>query len=765
MKKPSVFLFILRLFFYLSVTGLIVFHPGISVSFDRIGLLQWFVIIPLEAVIAFLPEKVIKLKRKLITALVFLFLMSVMAGGFGPGAFQPFIAGFLSFTLTFLLFQYPEWGKLSILEPFFLAWVCLRLLALSRSGEDIAGESAALTQFILVWTAVVFLLHSAVIYFCLYPKSSRGAKKEGALFFAGALAALLLVLVALPADFVRNTIINNMLSERIPEEIKSDSDRGIPKDASGRRRNRTGKDGQKLRGVSENDWPTRRGRGGGKSDNRQYMVMVVASEYEPVYMGDTFRGRLDPVEGFLVSFDEPLNQVASQRLFVTWYDNEWNFDMDREFKEVVSLSTLPQKYLPYRPYSIDPTILSEDSGPLRYIHQVVSNVNTEDSLKLVHQPSRRFSDFEKRVLAPYFEINLEEDDQKAFNEYLNGALENWKNNREIYIQANPYLSYIFSDEPETEAEAKNEYLEKILAILVSFTEFQYNLNDSIDADIDELIEFLFTLKEGDCVYFSNSLALLGRLCGIPSRVVTGYFAAENQQTPAHLQGLAALQRQIPFLQQFRFDDLYMVTNLHAHSWTQFYIPGYGWLDFEGTSFAIPPVGSGDYNTWDVVIPLFDDNKVFSNVRKFPWRMVLKTAGFLAAFALVFAYALRYGRELFLHYGAHKGGRAGARSLYLLLLARLAADGKPIKPASKTAIEYSELFPGYGDNGAQNDSPFKAFASVYSELRWREFNDAAQSDEKFQMLKQEYSNILNLTRQKGIHRFVIRIFSLRGLSYL
>ena len=782
MKKQPLFLFLLRLFFYFSVILLIPAHPGISISFDRIGILQWFVIIPIQAIIAFLPEGkpltsglTFNLRNRYVYAVVIPLLLSIWAGGFGSGALPPFFAGLLSFTLTFLLFHHPRWAKPAALEPFFLAWVCLRLLALSRSGEEIAGQSVALTRFILVWIAVVFLLHCVVVYFCLYPRSSGGAWNEGAAFLLAAAALLVVVLAVLPPDFIRNTIIDNLLSERMPERIRDDSERGMPKDADSRREGRRtlprSGEGQQpgLRGISEYNWQNRTGRdrrgNGNSQDNRQYMVMIVASEREPVYMGNSFRGQLDSAEGFLMSHDEPLNVLSSQRFFVTWFNNEPDFDIGRERQEVFSLSTLPQKYLPWRPVSIDPTILSENSGPLRYIHQVVSNTHSGDPLLLVNTFSRNFSDFEKTILAPYFEIPLEEDDMKNFTGWLNEVLELWQDNREAIVKSDRYLWEIFSGR-EKNLEPVNDHLEKILAILTGFSEYQYNLSYSDDYSIASLKEFLLESKDGDCVEFSNTLALLGRLAGIPSRVVTGYLAAEGLQTVAHLRGIAALREKIPVLREFPFDNLYMVTNLHSHSWTQFYIPDYGWLDFEATAFALPPLGNGDFNTWDVVIPLIDEERVFSAVKKFPWQAVFRAFGIMALFALVCAYLLRYGREAFLYFGARQGGRAGARCLYLLLLARLAADGKPVKPASKTALEYSELFRIQTKTGGEAESPhFKVFASVYTELRWRKFGDRSEMEERFNLLRQEYSSILKTTRRKGVLKGLLRMFSFRGLAYL
>jgi len=233
------------------------------------------------------------------------------------------------------------------------------------------------------------------------------------------------------------------------------------------------------------------------------------------------------------------------------------------------------------------------------------------------------------------------------------------------------------------------------------------------------------------------------------------------QQPAHLRGLAFLRNQIPVLQQFPFDNLYMVTSVHAHSWTQFFIPDYGWLDFESTTFSIPPMEMGDFNNWDVVIPMLDKDRTFSNVRKFPWRAALRALIALLVIALLAAYVLRYGREFILYLGSQNGDnyRSRARNLYLLLLARLAADGQPIKPASKTAREYSELFKG------RENTCFITFANLYSEIRWRDFTDKSELEDRFNTLKQECKNIINTTKRKGLHRWFIRMVSLRGLAYL
>jgi hypothetical protein len=754
-KKPSLALFITRLLLYLSAAALPFAHPGILVSYDRIGFVQWFIIIPFEALIAFLPAPRGKIRYTSALALCPLAVISVWAGGFGLSALPPLCAGLLSFALTFLLFHYPRWGKLSAVEPFVLAWVCLRLLAFSRSGEEAAGQSLALTQFILVWTAAVFLFHSAVVYFCLYPQSRRGGRKEGAVFALAVAAALIAVICILPPDFVRNTVVENLLPDRIQDKSKlSDSDYGIPGEGGGRRKGRGTVPGDRegrrpgLRELSEYDWPGqgRRGkRGNGEGESRQYTVMVAASKQEPVYMGNSFRGLLDPGLGFLPSPDEPLNLLPARRFFVTWFNDEPVRDQGRERWEVFSLSTLPQHFLPYYPAAIEPTVLSEKSGPLRYIHRVFSDTHTGDPLELVFAPVRNLNSVEKSALDVFLALPLNGDDREAFTSFFTAAMEGWEEKRAALL----------------EGKDVNEYMEKILALLVSFSDYQYNLSDNESASIAELITFLRDTKDGDCVEFSNSLALLGRFAGIPSRVVTGYLAAESLQTTAHLRGLAALRGKIPLLQEFPFEDLYLVTDAHSHSWTQFYVPDYGWLDFEATAFAIPPIGFGDANLRDVVIPMLDERRVFSQVRAFPWRALLRAVLFLSALALICAYALRYGREAALWFGSRRGGRRGARFLYLLLLAKLAADGRPIKPASRTAREYAELFPA--DAGAE--FPFAAFAALYAELRWRQFPSRAGENECFRRLLEEYRKILKAYRRRGFPAFCKRFFNLRGLAYL
>jgi hypothetical protein len=111
MKNKTLF-FILRLFFYLSVAAIVLLHPGIVISYDSSGLVQWFIIIPFGALIGFLPgirsqKTGGRLKSKFIFAFFSLGIISILAGGWSPSALPLFFSGWLSFCLSLLLFHYP----------------------------------------------------------------------------------------------------------------------------------------------------------------------------------------------------------------------------------------------------------------------------------------------------------------------------------------------------------------------------------------------------------------------------------------------------------------------------------------------------------------------------------------------------------------------------------------------------------------------------------------------------------------------------------
>jgi hypothetical protein len=292
-----------------------------------------------------------------------------------------------------------------------------------------------------------------------------------------------------------------------------------------------------------------------------------------------------------------------------------------------------------------------------------------------------------------------------------------------------------------------------MAILEGFSEFQYNIGFTDDVSIDYITRFLFDTKDGDCTEFSNSTAILARMAGIPSRVVTGYLASSGLQTNMHFQGLIALREVIEPLQEYPLEDLFLVTTAHRHSWTQVFMPGYGWIDIETTATALPPAGGLDPNSADIVIPIIEPEDVTDRNFEFPWLLVLQSLLVLGIAGVVGAYAFRYGRLLFLRTVAKGDSVRALRSLYALLLMKLAVEGYPIKPRSRTAQEYAEEHP-----------ELHSFAELYTSLRYRERLTGDRRRGEIEKLRGEYRSVIDSAKKNGLPGFFRRVFSLRDLRY-
>ncbi len=88
--------------------------------------------------------------------------------------------------------------------------------------------------------------------------------------------------------------------------------------------------------------------------------------------------------------------------------------------------------------------------------------------------------------------------------------------------------------------------------------YRYTLNVKTPPDgVDFVAWFLIGEKQGYCTYFATAMTMLCRIAGLPARYVTGYLAVPE-------------------------DGLAVVTGKDAHAWTEVYLNGFGWLDFDAT---------------------------------------------------------------------------------------------------------------------------------------------------------------------------------------
>ena len=81
-----------------------------------------------------------------------------------------------------------------------------------------------------------------------------------------------------------------------------------------------------------------------------------------------------------------------------------------------------------------------------------------------------------------------------------------------------------------------------------------------DGDSMDVIDTFLRVREGYCVHFASSMAVMARTLDIPSRIAVGYRASSEQTE----------------------DGEYTVSNRQLHSWPELYIRGAGWVSFEPT---------------------------------------------------------------------------------------------------------------------------------------------------------------------------------------
>lgn len=94
-------------------------------------------------------------------------------------------------------------------------------------------------------------------------------------------------------------------------------------------------------------------------------------------------------------------------------------------------------------------------------------------------------------------------------------------------------------------------------------EFVYDL-EFVPAELG-VEYFLFNSRRGICSDYASAMTLLARAAGLPARYCEGYAIASDTYDPE--------------------TGLYNITSKQAHAYTQIYLPGGGWIDFDATRYA------------------------------------------------------------------------------------------------------------------------------------------------------------------------------------
>ncbi|MBQ9115479.1 MAG: hypothetical protein IJY04_00490, partial [Clostridia bacterium] len=111
--------------------------------------------------------------------------------------------------------------------------------------------------------------------------------------------------------------------------------------------------------------------------------------------------------------------------------------------------------------------------------------------------------------------------------------------------------------------------DKVIAVVQFLTDnFVYTLDPRLPSSVTGYDSFLRETREGYCVQFATTAALILRAMGVPTRYVEGFVASDfrEQEKDGEKTGMYACE----------------VTDRQAHAWIEVYYEGYGWMPYETT---------------------------------------------------------------------------------------------------------------------------------------------------------------------------------------
>ena len=137
---------------------------------------------------------------------------------------------------------------------------------------------------------------------------------------------------------------------------------------------------------------------------------------------------------------------------------------------------------------------------------------------------------------------------------------------EAYLQLPDSLSARVTELAADITAGAGTHYDKVAAIEAWLGDFGYTRELSTKGSRDPLEHFLFERRKGHCEYFASALAILARAAGVPARTVNGFVGGEWNDIGEYL--------------AVRAGD--------AHSWTEIYFHGVGWVEFDPTPLADRP---------------------------------------------------------------------------------------------------------------------------------------------------------------------------------
>ncbi len=134
--------------------------------------------------------------------------------------------------------------------------------------------------------------------------------------------------------------------------------------------------------------------------------------------------------------------------------------------------------------------------------------------------------------------------------------------KEIYLQLPPGVTERTRRLAERiTRDAKDPYEKAVMIEKYLKENYEYDLNiPHFPENADTVDYFLFEIKKGYCEHFATAFAVLARLSGVPSRLITGYTEGDYNILTGY----------------------YEIREKHGHAWVEVFIPGAGWIAFDPT---------------------------------------------------------------------------------------------------------------------------------------------------------------------------------------
>ncbi|GIX42205.1 MAG: hypothetical protein KatS3mg129_1938 [Leptospiraceae bacterium] len=767
-------LFISRTTLYLLAVILPIFHPAIAVPHDIYTKISLIFLLPISMFLAYYYKPPKSFIKGFLILIITLFLICLIFFPFNRAILFPIFISLWGFFSTLLIFNTKgRFPFLGTIEIFILGFIYYKILQYSRSSEDIAKISEGITNFYIVITIISFLFHSLILYITIYSdKTLKEFKKEILIFSFIGIPFFILFTFILPPDFIKHQTVFNELEpepplnpldgegffkrrngqgeqernfrngkplgkrqEKYPSELQNKGQnqdnnsqpQELPQNQDQDQNSSGNSSKNRLEGVPSDQWEQFKNSQQAKK-GKQLAVMIIASNIQPVYAAESYLTNYNPEKGFELDKEELLNQLKDQHLISTWKDPFPQTDEKRSPYSIFYLSTIKDRVLAYRPFQVEPTIMDQRYHPFDLSYTAISGISISTpeewkSLSILDLKEENNINIKK-----YTQLQLNEKDKKFLENYLESILKN---------------------------KDKSNYFIVLDSILQFYKTYQYKLGFNEYTDIETIKNFLEKTKEGDCTEFSATTILLLRMAGIPSRLVHGWIASRELQTPAHVGGIIHLRKKIPYLQKFDLNDLYLVTTSHRHAWIQVYFPRYGWIDIETTSYAIPPKPEFDPNAKDVVIPLIEEEPYPPKPKKFvfPYKIFFMFLGIVGGITLLLLYIYRICLNLFYYIFSRKYSPRALNYLNQLFYMRLYEYGYPKRKYYETPLEYAEKLP----------ETFE-FAQKLIELKFRINLPESEKINLYKELLNIYKKTLNNVKPKGIKHLLKRIFTLKGIFY-